>query len=181
MRFFSEHADRRSPVVESYLHRIPNDWTVRVAHSRRLSQYTAGGSEALVDGLPGDANWRTGGWLGFQGVDFVAEIDLGEVQPVRALGANFLQDQRSWIWMPTEVTFSVSEDGTTYREVGRASTDVAEDAQGVHLRAVTTTVDVDDVRFVKVHATNYGTIPEWHPGRGGEGFIFVDEITVESP
>lgn len=34
-------------------------------------------------------------------------------------------------------------------------------------------------RYVKVIAKNYGTIPEWHPGAGGEAFIFVDEFWVK--
>jgi predicted alpha-1,2-mannosidase len=178
LRLFSDHDGARSPIVESYLHRIPNDWTVRLSHEP-LAQYTAGGPEALVDGLPGDSDWRTGGWLGFQGVDFVVEIDLGASRRVGRLGARFLQDQRSWIWMPTEVVFLVSEDGTTYREVGRGSTDVAEDAPGVLVRSVSTDADASNIRFVKVHARNYGTIPDWHLGGGGEGFIFVDEITIE--
>jgi hypothetical protein len=25
---------------------------------------------------------------------------------------------------------------------------------------------------------NYGTLPSWHQGAGGEAFIFVDEISV---
>jgi len=32
---------------------------------------------------------------------------------------------------------------------------------------------------VKVIATNYGTIPDWHLGAGGQAWIFVDEIRVE--
>jgi len=144
-----------------------------------LSQYTAGGPEALVDGLPGDADWRTGGWLGFQDTDFIAQVDLGRARRVQRLGVSFLQDQRSWIWMPREVVWSVSEDGETYREVGRGTTDVADDADGVHLRTVSVAVEADNVRFVRVHARNFGTIPQWHAGHGGAGFIFVDEIEVD--
>jgi len=33
-------------------------------------------------------------------------------------------------------------------------------------------------RFVRVRASNFGTIPEWHPGAGYPAFIFIDEITV---
>ena len=34
-------------------------------------------------------------------------------------------------------------------------------------------------RYVRVFAKNFGTIPDWHLGHGGEGFIFIDEIWVE--
>jgi hypothetical protein len=33
-------------------------------------------------------------------------------------------------------------------------------------------------QYVKVRAKNFGKLPDWHMGAGGEAFIFVDEITV---
>ena len=38
---------------------------------------------------------------------------------------------------------------------------------------------VVEARYVRVIARNYGTIPDWHPGRGDGAFIFVDEILIE--
>jgi hypothetical protein len=34
-------------------------------------------------------------------------------------------------------------------------------------------------RFVKVKAINFGQLPEWHQGAGGEAFIFIDEIFID--
>jgi hypothetical protein len=34
-------------------------------------------------------------------------------------------------------------------------------------------------RYVRVHAYNLGKIPSWHPGAGGDAFIFVDEIIIQ--
>jgi putative alpha-1,2-mannosidase len=178
LRFYSELDGARSPVVEAYLHRIPNDWTVEL-ESVPNQQYTAGGSTALIDGLRGDANWRTGGWMGFQLTDFTATVDLGEVRPISRAGASFLQDQRSWIWMPAEVIVSVSADGENFRETARLGTDVAEDAKGIVLRDVVAGLDGAESRYIMIEAKSFGTIPEWHPGRGGGAFIFVDEIIVE--
>jgi outer membrane protein OmpA-like peptidoglycan-associated protein len=33
-------------------------------------------------------------------------------------------------------------------------------------------------RYVKVIAYNYGKLPEWHQGAGGDAFIFIDEIEI---
>ena len=179
LRFFATVDERRSPTVETRLHRLPNDWTVELA-SVPNPQYTAEGPLALIDGLRGDANWRTGGWMGFQYTDFSATVDLREPRPVRRAGASFLQDQRSWIWMPSEVVVSVSDDGVEFREVARLSTDVAEDADGVVLRDVVVEPDTPPVvRHVRIDARSLGTIPDWHPGRGDGAFVFVDELIVE--
>ena len=34
-------------------------------------------------------------------------------------------------------------------------------------------------RYIKVFAKNFGTLPEWHQGAGGEAFIFVDEVEIK--
>jgi hypothetical protein len=33
-------------------------------------------------------------------------------------------------------------------------------------------------RFVKIHAANIGTCPDWHKGTGGKTWLFVDEIII---
>ena len=35
-----------------------------------------------------------------------------------------------------------------------------------------------NVRYVKIKATNFGKLPDWHQGKGGDAFIFIDEIDV---
>ena len=34
-------------------------------------------------------------------------------------------------------------------------------------------------KYVKVKAYNFGKLPEWHQGAGGDAFIFIDEITIK--
>ena len=34
-------------------------------------------------------------------------------------------------------------------------------------------------RYIKVKATNFGKLPAWHQGAGGDAFIFIDEITIK--
>ena len=178
IRFVAEHDGRRSPTVEAYFHRIPYDWGIDVA-SVPNPQYTAGGPAAMIDGLRGGEDWRTGGWQGYQYTDFEATVDLGSARPIARAGASFLQDVRSWIWMPAEVVVSVSRDGERYREVARLTSPVPDDEPGVIVRDVVADFGKTHARYVRVFARNYGPIPDWHPGHGDSAFIFVDEILVE--
>ena len=178
VRFVAERDGLRSPEVESYFHRIPNAWSVEVADAP-AAQYSAGGKLALVDGLRAPLNWRIGGWHGYRETDFQATVDLGAVQPVRRAGAGFLQDVRSWIWMPAEVTIAVSEDGITFHEVATLSSDVDDRDEEVVIRDLTADLEEIEARYVRVHARSYGTIPDWHPGSGERAWIFVDEVVIE--
>lgn len=168
---------RRGRVVEARLRPVAHDWSVRIG-SRYDPQYAAGGDLALVDGRRGGPNFRTGAWQGYR-QDFEAVIDLGRPTRVRQLGAGFLQDVRSWIWMPTRVEFELSRDGKDFEKVLEISSDVPERDETPSTKEFSRAVAPREARYVRVRAYNYGRIPAWHPGAGDRAWLFIDEITVE--
>ena len=103
----------------------------------------------------------------------------GKRRPIRRAGASFLQEQRSWIWMPSAVIVSVSDDGVRFQPVATLSSDVPEDAPGVILRSMVAQLNGVAARHVRIHARNFGAIPDWHAGRGDGAFIFIDEILID--
>jgi hypothetical protein len=34
-------------------------------------------------------------------------------------------------------------------------------------------------RFIRVRARSLGQVPDWHPAKGGQAWLFADEIVVE--
>jgi predicted alpha-1,2-mannosidase len=175
--FQAERDGRRSPIVEAYLHRLPNDWTIELREPP-APQYADGGSGALIDGLRSGPEWRVGGWHGFQLREFTATVDLQRARRIRRAGAGFLQDVRSWIWLPREIVVEVSEDGREFREVARATHDVPDDTSEVVVRDLVADFDPVEARWVRITARGYGTIPDWHPGRGHPAWIFTDEVLI---
>jgi hypothetical protein len=109
-------------------------------------------------------------------------IDLGEVKSIRSLGAGFLQDVGSWIWMPRRIEFEVSVDGNTFKPVLTLQNDTP-DGQvaggGVIAKNFEGTISPQPVRYVRMRAVTLGKIPAWHPGQGGDAWIFADEIWVD--
>ena len=176
--FYARMGDRISNSAESYFHRIPNEWRVEVT-SVPNPQYTAGGPLALIDGRFGADDWRTGAWHGYQDQDFVAVLDLGRAQTLRRVGASFLQDARSWIWMPKRLVVEASTDGRRFEEVARFQHGIPDDAYGIFRETLEGPVSDIQARYLRFEAENYGTIPDWHLGAGGEAFIFVDELLVQ--
>lgn len=142
-------------------------------------QYTAGGNRGLTDGLRGTKWHNDGRWQGFDGVDLVATIDLGEVKALTGIGATFLQSTASWIFVPQSVEYLLSEDGIRFESAatfGNLATD-GRLADGPH--DYSRTLDNARARFVKVVAKNMGPCPAWHPGKGEPSWIFVDEIVIK--
>jgi hypothetical protein len=167
----------RSLIATATYHRIPHDWKLTL-HADYSSQYTGGGDFALIDGIRGTANWSGGGWQGYQGKDFVAVVDLGAVKSVSKAGAGFLQDMGSWIWMPSRVEFEFSIDGKTFAPAVTITNEVSDRQDGVVIRDFVRTIPPQNARYVRIRAVNFGKIPAWHPGSGGDAWIFVDEIII---
>lgn len=168
----------RSFVTTAHFRRILHDWKIRLLSSY-APQYSGGGPDALIDGARGGADFRTGAWQGYQGQDFEALIDLGEMKSVTRLGAGFLQDVGSWIWLPTRVEFELSLDGVNFSKAAVATHDVSDRDTRLTVKELSSAFPRRDARFIRVKAYNYGAVPPWHPGAGGRAWVFIDEISVE--
>ena len=166
-----------SPVVTAQYRPMPADRRIEL-HARYANQYAAGGDRALIDGLRGGDNFRTGLWQGYQGQDFEAVVELVPPRRIREIRVGFLQDIGSWIFFPPEVSFAISMDGRTYTELGTVHNDFPDNRWGVFTRDVSILVDDIEARYVRIRAKNYGPCPDWHPGAGGKTWLFLDEILI---
>jgi predicted alpha-1,2-mannosidase len=168
---------RRSQVATANYNRIPHDWKITL-ESKYSSQYTGGGDFALIDGIRGTTNWSGGGWQGYQGKDFVAVVDLGKAQEIAKVGAGFLQDMGSWIWMPRRVEIELSVDGQNFSPAISIANEVSDQKDGVVITDFVKDIAPERARYVRIRAVTFGKIPSWHPGSGGDAWIFVDEILI---
>lgn len=142
------------------------------------SQYEAGGDIALIDLQRGNDNFRVGMWQGYSGVDVVATVDMEKPMEIHRLAGSFLQDQNSWIFMPTQVEFFVSNDGKSFKSVGVVKNEVPVDADDAVIQELEVVKDVK-ARYVRMVAKSLGTCPEWHVGAGGAAWTFCDEFIIE--
>lgn len=85
----------------------------------------------------------------------------------------------SWICFPTEVEFSISDDGVHFKNAGSVNTEMNVENRKLEIKNFG--IDINkNTRYIKVKAKNYGKLPKWHPGYGDDSFIFIDEITIEN-
>lgn len=167
-----------SGVMTAAFRKIPGNRGVRVG-APYSGMYSAGGDLALVDGLRGAADFRTGSWQGYHGVDLDAVVDLGAVQPVRRITIGFLQDQNSWIFFPEMVEFSISNDGRIFTPVSRLTPGAPPEEEGARVERFASGRAAARARYVRVTARNIGACPAWHKGAGEKAWIFADEIVIE--
>lgn len=141
-------------------------------------KYSGGKPETLTDGMRGTTDWNYF-WLGWEGEDMDVTIDLGEPDTIRKVSAGFLQDNRSWIFMPEKVTIRFSLDGERFSDAIGIVTDVSADDMNLTIKPFEIETGEISARYIRIHALNRKVCPENHPAAGGKAWIFADEIVVE--
>lgn len=143
------------------------------------AQYTGGGDYALIDGIRGKKDFKTGAWQGWWGNNMEIIIDLGKEKRINSIRAGFLQDVKSWIWLPKEMAIYVSEDGENFTFLTKISDPLNVQSYKIQTQEMSAGFTQLKTRFIKIIAVNQGEIPAWHPGVGNRSWIFCDEIIIE--
>jgi predicted alpha-1,2-mannosidase len=178
---YLKNDNEQSQTISATFFKKPNNYTIDIK-STYNPQYHAGGKDGLLDGINGTTNWRKGDWQGYQTQDFEAIVDLQNVKEISNFSATFLQDQRSWILMPTKVEYYSSTDNVNFTLITTVANDVdpKKDENTIKDFSFTAAKPIN-ARYIKVKAYNYGKLPEWHLGfpYNGDAFIFIDEIIIK--
>jgi hypothetical protein len=176
-RTVTKAGDSSAPALARFTrHRRIGTATLR---SVPAPQYDGGGAAALVDGRRGDADFRIGGWMGFEGGDCDAVIDLGEERRITRVALGCLQDNNAWIFFPVRIAFSFSEDGKEFGRDVTVENPVSAEEGGTLIRDFAAAVEAVEARYLRVRAQGIGACPAWHKGAGRKGWLFVDEAMVE--
>lgn len=140
--------------------------------------YASSGKNALTDGLLGSFNFNDGNWQGYQEVDIQATVDLGEIQKINTIKTQFLGSQGVWIFLPSEIQFSISKDGEFFETIHTIKNTTNQDPK-ISIQEVAKTAIRKKARFIRITAKNAGPCPDWHPGAGGKSWVFMDEIIID--
>ncbi len=136
--------------------------------------YSTGGASALVDGVQNDKGMlRSMQFLGFNGKDLEATIDLGNKMEITEIALHAFEQKGSWIYKPSEVSFYVSDDGQHFSPV-HSPVNITGTKNLLYK-----TIFQSSARFIKVIAKNNGIIAPGEPGAGNPCWLFADEIEVK--
>lgn len=142
-----------------------------------LKAYAHQGGALLTDGLRGDTV-HTAQWLGFQGTDVVATVDLGQVRPLKVVEATFLQKVSPWILLPPFVRFEASPDGQTWTPLAEVKLDHPNAPGLERTHTFRAPVDGAKARHLRLYAPSAGPLPAWHVSSGQPSFLFISEFNA---
>lgn len=181
LKVYSEIENERSAILSTDFHKIDSNRTLKLK-TAYANQYHGGGPNALIDGIKGSKDFRSGTWQGYEDTDVVAIVDLSQDMTIATVDLNFLQDQRSYIFYPTEVTCYISADNHNFRLAGKRGLNATTHSDEVKTKTITFDLENKQARYVKLVAKKLGRLPKWHSGYvdKGKSWIFVDEISIQA-
>jgi hypothetical protein len=141
-------------------------------------KYPANGEKTLTDGLRGDEDYHFN-WHGFEGEDMEVILDLQESKIVKKVSTDFLQVILSWIFLPTQIEVSISEDGNNFKSISIVKNAESLEKDGTFIHTFSAEFEPVQTRYIKVKADNIEICPDWHIGHPLKAWIFIDEIVVE--
>jgi len=105
-------------------------------------------------------------------------IDLKRETKIKLLGGSFVQAAGPWIWMPDRIEFDVSNDGINFKKAAEIKPNFPQREMAPTAKEFTEAIAPIKARYVRIRAYNFGKIPSWHLGAGGDPWIFVDEVII---
>jgi hexosaminidase len=147
-----------------------------------VERYSKNADIALMDGKKGVAGDYYNDWLGFNGDNMEATIELNKPLVINVVKVGVCHEPNDWVMWPKAVWVSFSEDGTNFTEWKLAEMPMFDrpDRMAGHGRVeARARVNAKKVRFVRVKVENQGVLPDWHPYAGQRAWIMVDEVSVE--
>ncbi|OOG41362.1 family 20 glycosylhydrolase [Rhodanobacter sp. C05] len=150
-----------------------------ITYAQPPSPHYSGAANTLDDGLLGSDNFHDGQWVGWEGGDLDASIDLQQPTRLHSVAVAFMQQSGSWVLLPKQVTFYVSADGQHWSQLFARTLKVdADDARPLVQRIEFSSPVSISTRYVRVKAENYGALPSDSAGAGHNAWLFTDEIIL---
>ncbi len=141
------------------------------------NNYPGNGAFTLVNGVQNEKGLaRSREFLGFNGSNCEAIIDLGKPTTVSNVIIHSLHQKGSWIWRPQTLEVFSSTDGINFSVLGLTDDflNTSKDGNGT----MTVRFNAIETKFIKVKITNWGEIPAGEPGAGHKPWLFADEIEI---
>ena len=135
--------------------------------------------QTLTDGALG-GNGFYANWLGFEGNDLIAVVDLDAIESFSTISMAFLKVTNHVVFYPNNVTYYYSNDNKNFTKLGSV-----ENKDPLTKKSKVNEIQYFDLefqavkgRYIKVVAESMKVAPYWHHASGLGSWIFADEIII---
>ncbi|MBD0850886.1 chitobiase/beta-hexosaminidase C-terminal domain-containing protein [Maribacter arenosus] len=167
-----------SEVTASSFKKISFDVNAITLNKNPNERYKGHGAQTLIDQKRGTVNFVDGNWIGFEGSNFTATIQLGKEEQVSSVSVGAFSSPEKWIFYPTGFKVWTSMNGTDFKLAKTLNVGPEEINTNTKFRFFDMDIAPTSAKYVRVQVNSQLKNPEWHPNPGGNSWLFVDEIVL---
>ncbi|MDX5584958.1 MAG: DUF4838 domain-containing protein [Aureibaculum sp.] len=136
--------------------------------------------QTLTDGALG-GNGFYANWLGFEGNDLEAIIDLEAEESISSISMAFLKVTNHIVFYPLHVTYYYSIDNMNYVKLGTVNNKdpLVKTTKVNEIQYFNLEFSIVNARYIKIVAESMKQAPYWHHGSGLPSWIFADEVIID--
>lgn len=124
------------------------------------------------------ANLRDQNWIAYRENPFTGLFTYKKSTPVRKISLSYALQIPQYVFPPVSVKILAGNDPQNLKVIGFKKLPVT----GPHIKdqvssqVVHIELKPEPFKYYRIEALNLPTIPDWHPGKGEKGWLFIDEI-----
>jgi hypothetical protein len=166
-----------SETVTTTLHKLGERIAAVEITPAPAGSYAGNGAITLTDQQAGSLNFRDGQWLGYNEGPITVTLDLGKVKKTSEIIISTLTAAGSWIMPPESISTAFSADGQNFEQ--GPVLDIPAHRQTDPSGKTDYQILVNQkCRYIQLVITPLSRLPDWHPGKGNAGWVFLDEIII---
>lgn len=141
------------------------------------TRYTANRDSSLIDFKRGATDGADDKYIGFEGNDMTAWLDLGDNKPLSELSVSYLVNHGSFVVAPAQLElWSATGDGQKLKRLAMVSNPQKGLKKEAKRDLLIARFPTQSVRYLYVKVHNVGKLPAWHPAKGSKSWMFIDEL-----
>lgn len=144
------------------------------------SKYSGDGLKTLIDNKGGIENNRSTTWMGYNCDTVTITVHLAKPQKINKVLLNFLQNERSWIFLPEKININwFDKNSNRIKSFGTEEISAKKETLGskCNYRIIQSQNTVQTNKIL-INILVRKNIPEWHEAKGEHAWMFIDEIKV---
>ncbi|MCP9768015.1 peptidylprolyl isomerase [Lacihabitans sp. LS3-19] len=140
-------------------------------------KYVGNGNETLIDGKQGDPiNFKDKNWLGFRENNFEGEFVFEKPTKINGLTLSYAEKTDAYIMPPVSVDIWVKIGGKPFEHFKKIDVPQLTKLTISGTKGLDVKIDKENIEALKIVASPLKKLPNWHPGKGDKGWLFVDEV-----
>ena len=138
--------------------------------------YKGSGAITLSNGEKGDLNFKTVKWLGYRGKDLVALLYFKKPELLSSVTFSTIIDIGGYLMPAQQVEVWGGDSENNMTMLKKIIPQQPKSLQSAYLTAFECAFLPRQIKILKVIAKPVMKLPIWHPGKGQNGWVFIDEI-----